>query len=92
MAIYSQFEDFNIANASVAQYLLKHEQLLEEDRIEIMDYQLSEYLGKNYEPLIEKVVEFNTIGMLEEDQIVTNIKLLERIGNFKEAVASVDCL
>ena len=28
MAIYNQFEDANVANASVAQFLLKHEQLL----------------------------------------------------------------
>ena len=42
--------------------------------------------------MIEKVVEFNTIGVLSENQIVTNIKLLEKIGNFKEALASVDCL
>ena len=73
MAIYSQFEDSKIANASVAQFLLKHEQLLLEDRIEMMGYQVSEYLGENYEPLIEKVVEFNTIGVLSERQIITNI-------------------
>ena len=45
MAIYNQFEDANVANASVAQFLLKHEQLLQENRIEMMGYQVSEYLG-----------------------------------------------
>ena len=57
-----------------------------------MGYQVSEYLGQNYEPMIEKIVEFNTIGVLSESQIITNIQLLEKIGNFKEALASIDCL